>query len=41
MHIEVRLQGSDERLRRHVEHRLVSQVGNLERTLTRVLRRRT
>lgn len=36
MEIEVRLEGSDERLRRYVEQRLLSQVGDLERALTRV-----
>ena len=36
MKIEVRLQGTDERLRRYVEHRLLSQVGDLHRALTQV-----
>jgi ribosome-associated translation inhibitor RaiA len=36
MNIEVRLEGSDEQLRTYVERRLLSQVGDLERALTRV-----
>lgn len=36
MKVEVNLQGAEERLRRYVEHRLLSQVGDLHRALTQV-----